>query len=94
MPKTDGASAGVKIDRIGNCPACNASWDAGSIFETLRPQEWCAKMSDAELRDYVREHYGEESARFSRLIGIEVRGVYDGVLLWECPDCQKRWRRF
>lgn len=26
--------------------------------------------------------------------GIEVRGVYDGVLLWECPACGTRWPRF
>ena len=26
--------------------------------------------------------------------GIVVRGVYDGVLLWECPSCGARWPRF
>ena len=24
---------------------------------------------------------------FSRLIGIEVQGSYDGVSYWKCPDC-------
>jgi hypothetical protein len=32
-------------------------------------------------------HYGRE-------IGIEVRGVYDGVLFWQCPDCGGKWHRF
>jgi ssDNA-binding Zn-finger/Zn-ribbon topoisomerase 1 len=25
---------------------------------------------------------------------IEVRGVYDGGLFWECPSCQHMWPRF
>jgi hypothetical protein len=31
---------------------------------------------------------------YSRLIGIEVRGVFDGILYWECPDCHAKWPRF
>lgn len=31
---------------------------------------------------------------FSRLIGIEVRGRYDGVSQWLCPVCGVRWDRF
>lgn len=30
----------------------------------------------------------------SRKIGVEIRGVYDGVLFWQCPDCGGRWHRF
>lgn len=30
----------------------------------------------------------------NRVIGIEVQGVYDGVLLWSCPDCFAFWHRF
>jgi len=26
--------------------------------------------------------------------GVEVRGVYDGVLYWECPACQHAWSRW
>ena len=63
------------------------------IFETLRPQDWCKGMSDAALQDYVREFY-TPPYKFSRLVGIEVRGKYDGVSYWECPDCKKRWDRF
>ena len=25
---------------------------------------------------------------------IEVRGVYDGGLIWECPVCHAKWPRF
>lgn len=29
-----------------------------------------------------------------REIGVEVQGVYDGVLYWYCPDCGYAWPRF
>lgn len=29
-----------------------------------------------------------------RTIGVEIRGVYDGVLFWQCPDCGTRWHRW
>jgi rubrerythrin len=28
-----------------------------------------------------------------RLIGVEVSGVYDGILVWCCPDCGHLWPR-
>jgi hypothetical protein len=31
---------------------------------------------------------------FSRVIGIEVSHLYDGVLFWQCPDCDFRWHRW
>lgn len=31
---------------------------------------------------------------YSRCIGVEVPGVYDGVLFWQCPDCGHRWNRW
>lgn len=31
---------------------------------------------------------------YSRLVGIEIRGGYDGVSYWECPDCKIRWDRW
>lgn len=31
---------------------------------------------------------------YSRAIGIEIRGVYDGALYWRCPYCQKSWHRW
>lgn len=37
--------------------------------------------------------YGTET-HYSRLIGVEVQGIYDGILYWQCPDCGGRWHRF
>lgn len=39
------------------------------------------------------EHH-PEPATYSRLIGIEVRDVYDGILVWHCPECHVSWPRF
>jgi hypothetical protein len=41
--------------------------------------------------------YGDlppEERFYSRVIGIEVSEVYDGVLFWQCPDCGGRWHRW
>jgi hypothetical protein len=36
--------------------------------------------------------YRDGRPRFgSRTIGVQVRGLYDGVLYWQCPDCGGRW---
>lgn len=36
--------------------------------------------------------YGSD-AHYSRMIGIEVQSVYDGVIAWHCPDCGTIWPR-
>jgi hypothetical protein len=77
----------------GKCPKCNSDWDAGSIFDTLRPQRWCEDKTDEELQQYVEQHYAPPY-RFSRIIGIEYRDKYDGVWEYACPDCNARFPRF
>jgi predicted RNA-binding Zn-ribbon protein involved in translation (DUF1610 family) len=64
------------------CPSCKADLRGKPIPE-----------------EYLRAgHYGEwdgVTPRFySRIVGIEVRGVYDGVLYWQCPDCGHKWHRW
>ena len=27
-------------------------------------------------------------------IGVQIRGVHDGVCYWECQRCGRRWNRF
>lgn len=36
----------------------------------------------------------EQGTLFSRLIGYDIRGVYDGVLYWACPDCGVAFHRW
>lgn len=82
------------IDDHGNCPECGTSWDAGPIFERFRRDPYYVGKTDEQLRAYIKECYGDENAHFSRLIGVEIRGYYDGVSMWKCPDCGKTWDRF
>lgn len=32
--------------------------------------------------------------KWGRALGINVRGAYDGILIWQCPDCKGYWPRF
>lgn len=79
------------LDKNGHCPHCNADWDGGAIFDSLRQQTHFRLLNDAELRDLISDCYGNAAGRWSRLIGVEVQGRYDGVSFWQCPDCQKMW---
>ncbi len=45
------------------------------------------------IPDESRQFYGSET-HFSRTIGVEVHGLYDGVLFWQCPECRGRWHRW
>ena len=50
-------------------------------------------LQGAEIPADIREHYGD-TTHFSRMIGMEVFGQYDGVLYYRCPDCGGNWHRF
>jgi hypothetical protein len=87
----------ARLNRTGLCPECGSSWDAGDIFDALRPQDWCKDKSDEELRAYIQQSYSPPY-KFSRLIGVELPyshpGHYDGVSYYMCPDCQHKFPRF
>lgn len=38
--------------------------------------------------------YERNGQTYTRLVGVEVRGVYDGILYWMCPSCEHRWHRW
>lgn len=81
------------ISQLTRCPECKSNWDAGTIFDALRPQAWCADKSDDELQKYIDLAYGTDKPQcFSRLIGVSSLEL-DRVVAWECPDCKHRWPR-
>ena len=65
-----------------NCPHCGASLDGGLIGPELNSPYEC----DGE----TIYPYGK-GAHWERQIGIEVSGVYDGILAYRCPDCAGTW---
>jgi uncharacterized protein with PIN domain len=38
--------------------------------------------------------YTSEGREYSKVIGVEVQGVYDGTLFWMCPKCNGKWHRW
>lgn len=78
---------------LKNCPKCGESWDGGSIFDSLRIQDWTKDITDEQLQKNIESCYSPPY-RWSRLIGIEILGVYDGVSQWMCPFCETKWDRW
>lgn len=52
-----------------------------------------ASMQAEPIPEEHRHHYGDKT-HYSRVIGVEVPGVYDGILYWLCPDCGHKWHRW
>ncbi len=81
-----------------NCPHCGVSLQGEPIPEkSLTHKDGCDGFShESWSRPGDRCHcliYGKVT-HFGRKIGIEVRGVYDGVLYYQCPDCAGKWHRW
>lgn len=38
--------------------------------------------------------YQVDGSTYTHLIGVEVQGVYDGVLYWMCPRCESAFHRW
>jgi hypothetical protein len=75
----------TKINKYGNCPCCEKSWDGGSIAEYLFQQKtsgvpYWAEKPDHIILEIVKDDYGSQYARYSRL---EITS--DAV---KCPDCK------
>ena len=84
------------IRDLTQCPSCKSSWDAGDIYEELRKSQHYKNLTDAEVKKAASSYgWTEENPKsFSRLIGIEVMGKYDGISYWKCPDCNTYWDRW
>lgn len=52
-----------------------------------------ADLQGAPIPEESRKFYGT-ATHFGREIGVEIPGVYDGILFWTCPDCGGAWHRF
>lgn len=48
---------------------------------------------EAIPKDQLQYYVGTNTTHYSRIVGVEVPGVYDGVLYWVCPDCGHAWAR-
>lgn len=73
------------MNRPDNCPHCGVSLIGGPLPEK---HIHMYNAPDAKPGDPGWVTHGR------REIGIEVLGVYDGILFYECPDCHGTWHRF
>ena len=54
----------------------------------------CNESWDAgDIPEKSRQHYSPPY-KWSKLMGIEIEGGYDGISIWECPFCKTQWDRF
>lgn len=77
------------------CPFCQADLRGEPIPEEYFQHNTNCEEQKAKFGGHCFcLPYGEEATHFSRLLGIEIPGVYDGILMWQCPDCGTSWPRF
>lgn len=49
---------------------------------------------DTETFDDAGNSTGTERREYSHLLGIEISAIYDGILYWQCPNCNHRTNRW
>lgn len=91
----------MPIDKLDNCPKCNARWKGTDIFlyflaQAKTPGNYYSGKTRDEVLEIAAEYgYTAENPQyFSNLIGIEIQGEYDGVSRWRCPECNSEWCRW
>ena len=68
--------------RSEGCPFCKSDLRGAPISEEYL------------LKGYYGGWDGVEKRYYSRMVGIEISGRYDGASEWYCPDCGARWDRW
>ena len=43
-------------------------------------------------QEYLDRGLYGNSTHYSRVIGVEIQGAYDGISEWQCPDCNHTWK--
>lgn len=51
----------------------------------------CDLKGEKIPEDYSDHYY---DTHFSKAIGIQIRGYYDGMSFYKCPECGGMWCRF
>ncbi len=61
--------------------------------KTKRCPKCLTSWQGTKIPDDVKHHYGNHT-HFSKLIGIELPSVYDGIHHWKCPKCGEEFPRW
>jgi hypothetical protein len=65
------------------CPRCKADLRDKEIPRDSLEEGWYGPWKPEDGPQY-----------YSKVIGVEQPGVYDGTLYWCCPFCKGKWHRF
>lgn len=92
----------VLTDTHGICPKCSYNFDGDDVCDYFKYAyaERHPEKTTSEITQMAQETaamYGwspEKPVRFSRIIGIEIPGGYDGIMFHQCPECETTWDRF
>lgn len=68
-----------------------------TIYKNAPSFDELEKMSELELAAWdTANNYGWSKKNpkcFRKELGIEIQGLYDGVVLFQCVDCKHKWKR-
>lgn len=91
-------------DIHGTCPKCGFNFNGPDVREHLlgeiRSMERFAGNSEEQLQEIASEiasNYGwteQNPKTFSLVIGVELPGADDGIVMHQCPGCETTWDRF
>ncbi|TDB99605.1 hypothetical protein E1091_06565 [Micromonospora fluostatini] len=80
----------MSTTRPRHCPHCGADLRGEPI-----PQEYLDReRADFEAMGQPAPAREGDNLHFRRSILVEIPGVYDGGLFYQCPDCGGRWHRW
>lgn len=91
----------VLTDTHGTCPKCSYNFKGDDVRDYFK-RMYCKhhpEMATAEIdrmAQVIAAEYGwkpDSPVYFSNIIGIEIPGQYDGVMLYQCPECETTWNR-
>ena len=82
------------------CPRCGSDGKGAPMPDEYFVHDETTQEHKRQIQDYGHCFclpYGNKAPEdrfWSRFIGQDVPGVYDGVLIWHCPDCGSSWPRW
>lgn len=72
---------GMMMLKLDNCPHCGFNLVGDLIADMLGEK-------------VAIECYGGADQHWRKEVGVEVSGVYDGTLYYQCPECDGTWQRW
>lgn len=79
------------IDRYGECPNCQVSWDGGNILQEMIKLDILIGETYENILSMANKNYGytvENQKRFSNLISRELKDETK-TIVYQCPECRQ-----